>query len=290
MTKYFGGRPNKGRFDGSQGIIFLGLFFLGSLSLLAVLFLTSSEEPGQQAAAVVVKEQPPALQEVEVLVPFKDIPAGQQLQSAMFRIELRPALSINERTVRSAEQIQGYFSRTMIVGRQPFSFEHVSNVRPISAISSNIPVGFRAVTIRVNDTAGVGGWILPGGRVDVYWASKVRGRSAVSLLIQNARVLSLNRQVNSNIAAQQPSTVTLLVAAPDAKKIHLARQSGSLSLSLRGDADPGEASQGGTIDTNALLGRSASSSSVRRESKGVVTFGGIKYLVDANGELTRVTN
>ncbi|MCB0310477.1 MAG: hypothetical protein KDD42_04545, partial [Bdellovibrionales bacterium] len=71
------------------------------------------------------------------------------------------------------------------------------------------------------------------------WSSKIKGRPGVKVIVQNAKVLSAERQTAEQVkpGAPIPSTVTLLVVAKDAAKIQLASTTGSLSLSLRGDTD-----------------------------------------------------
>jgi pilus assembly protein CpaB len=124
---------------------------------------------------------------------------------------------------------------------QPLSDKMVTNVRPITAISSKIPEGYRAVTIPVDQTTGVEGWAKPGVKVDVSWTSVRDGRSLVTTIVYNAEVLSAGGSPSSN-PNEPPSaatTVTLLVTDADAGKIHLAQTNGKVSLSLRGDNDSG---------------------------------------------------
>ena len=87
-------------------------------------------------------------------------------------------------------------------------------------------------------TSSVEGWARAGAFVDVVWNSVINGKPAATVIIQNAKILSAERQIEANPQEGQapvPSTVTLLVLADDATKIHLAETTGKLSLQLRGD-------------------------------------------------------
>lgn len=287
MSRHFGGGTAR-QSDRPKVILFLCVLFLLLFTALAYLLLRPSGET-TDTGTVVIEDAPPQLAMKEVLIPLRTVEAGQGLQQSMFRVEERLSSAVPERAVRNFEQIRGYFARTLIVPGVPLQMDYVTNVRPISAISSAIPAGFRAVTIRVDDTASVEGWALPGSKVDVVWASKVRGQPGITTIVQNAKVLSADRQVQANPGGGPvPSTVTLLVSAKDAQKIQLASTTGSLSLSLRGDAESGKAVSGGTITVSDLFGGSRSRGPVLSRNKGTVTVDGKKWIVNADGSLTPV--
>jgi pilus assembly protein CpaB len=104
-----------------------------------------------------------------------------------------------------------------------------------------IPVGMRAVTVRVNDVVGVAGFVLPGMRVDVT----VTGRPSSSnetlttTVLQNITVLSAGQTMapDSRGAAINAQTVTLLVSPEQAEIIVLAGSEGRIQLILRNGSD-----------------------------------------------------
>src|SRR3546814_9365193 len=106
----------------------------------------------------------------------------------------------------------------------------------------------RAVTIRVNDVAGVAGFVLPGDRVDVLLTrdrtggegGNVANNLITDVLLQNVKVLGIDQDANQE--KDKPSVakaVTLEVSPQQAQKLALASQLGSLALMLRnlGDAE-----------------------------------------------------
>ena len=112
-----------------------------------------------------------------------------------------------------------------------------------ATLSALVRDGMKAVTIRVNDVEGVGGFVLPGDRVDVVLTRQVDKSSASNdLVLQNARVLAIDQVADER--ADKPTVakaVTLEVDMVGAQKLSLASSVGTLSLMLR---KAGEASAG----------------------------------------------
>ena len=104
-----------------------------------------------------------------------------------------------------------------------------------ATLSAVIQDGMRAVTVRVNDVEGVGGFVLPGDRVDVLLTRQAERTTGMNdVVIQNARVLAVDQLADD--AADRPTVVkavTLEVDTTGAQKIALAASLGNLSLMLR---------------------------------------------------------
>ena len=106
-----------------------------------------------------------------------------------------------------------------------------------------IPVGMRAVTVRVNDVVGVAGFVFPGMRVDVL----VTGRPPESAgmitttCLQNILVLSAGTTTQPDARGQAipAPTVTLLVSPGQAETLTLAASDGRIQLVLRNSNDQG---------------------------------------------------
>ena len=108
-------------------------------------------------------------------------------------------------------------------------------------LAPTIPVGMRAVTVRVNDVASVAGFVLPGMRVDVL----VTGRpptsegDMTSTVLQNMLVLSAGTTIQADARGQaiQAPTVTLLATPEQSETLTLAGNEGRLQLVLRNSSD-----------------------------------------------------
>jgi len=107
-------------------------------------------------------------------------------------------------------------------------------------LNSMIAMPLRAVTIPVNEVAGVAGFVKPDDRVDVVLTSASEGGGSARVLLQNMRVLAVAQTAtNENEEPQVVSTVTLEANPTEAKKLILASQVGAMSLVLRSNEDGG---------------------------------------------------
>ncbi|MFN3323359.1 MAG: Flp pilus assembly protein CpaB [Bryobacteraceae bacterium] len=125
-----------------------------------------------------------------------------------------------------------------------------------------IPVGMRAVSVRVNDVVGVAGFVLPGMRVDVLVTGQpqdgARGRMTTTVL-QNILVLSAGQKMEADARGQAISapTVTLLVSPEQAELLTLAGSEGQIQLVLRNGSDQGMEKTPGRHASELFGGRRA---------------------------------
>lgn len=258
-----GGFAGRGRKKNRNLLLLLSAcaFVLVFIVLIALIMQQTkpATPPPQAVREVVVVQQPSKpepIQMVNVLVPIQEIEAGKPLDESLFKMVERPAMAVTEDSVRSFDEIKGLYPRSILAANQPLVKDLFTAVRPPNQVSAKIPVGFRAVTINVNATTSVEGWANPGASVDVHWISNVTGEQTATLLVQNAKVLSSERQVEGQQLAGSvvPTTATLLVSEKDAQKISLASTSGFLVMHLRGATDSGQsASTSGSLTFRDLL-------------------------------------
>ena len=104
-----------------------------------------------------------------------------------------------------------------------------------ATLSAIVGDGMKAVSVRVNDVEGVGGFVLPGDRVDVVLTRQLeKGNATTEVVLQNARVLAVDQSADDRASkAAVAKAVTLEVDTVGAQKIWLAASVGSLSLLLR---------------------------------------------------------
>lgn len=142
---------------------------------------------------------------------------------------------------------------------EPVLLAKLSGANGRASLSNILTPGMRAVTIKTDEIAGVGGFVTPGDRVDVVLtrdagkisevAKNAEGATGSTLtseiVLENVKVLSVGQAADERQSAPQVAgSVTLEVNADGAQKIALARNIGSLSLSLRAAAEGGLATQG----------------------------------------------
>jgi pilus assembly protein CpaB len=108
-------------------------------------------------------------------------------------------------------------------------------------LPSLIPPGMRAVSVRVNDTSSVAGFVLPGTRVDVLLTGNPEGvnQQETTTVLENVAVLATGQKLERNAAGEPQTTpvITLLVSPDDAQKLTLAANQGKIQLALRNPLD-----------------------------------------------------
>lgn len=109
-----------------------------------------------------------------------------------------------------------------------------------AGLAATIPVGMRAVAMRVNEVVGLAGFVLPGMRVDVLVAGNAPGSSTTlcRTVLQNIEVLSAGQKIEKNNEGKPESAqvVNLLVTPNQAETLNLASDS-RIQLVLRNPLD-----------------------------------------------------
>lgn len=130
--------------------------------------------------------------------------------------------------------------------------DRVSGFGGRATLSQIIQPGMRAVTLRVNDVSGAGGFVLPGDRVDVLSTIQPTNKridTVTNILLQDVRVLAIDQLADENQeGAVVAKATTVEVDAEEAQKIALASTIGTLTLSLRNIASEIDAD---AVATNA---------------------------------------
>ncbi len=115
-----------------------------------------------------------------------------------------------------------------------------------AGLTSAIPEGMRAVSVRVNEIVGVAGFVLPGTRVDVILTGspeRQRDVEMARIILENVQVLAAgqNLEQTEDGKAQEVQVITLLVSPAQAQALALAQNDGLIQLALRNPMDLAEA-------------------------------------------------
>ena len=113
-----------------------------------------------------------------------------------------------------------------------------------------IPVGMRAVSVRVNEVVGVAGFVLPGMHVDILVTGRPPGDNSLTMtttVLQDITVLSAGQTVQPDPRGQaiNAPVVTLLVSPEQAELLTLAGNETKIQLVLRNASDKGLSSTPG---------------------------------------------
>ncbi len=286
MSRHFGGVPSKRGPDQRTLILVVASFFMIILMVLAVVLVKKS---GKGNAVEVTATSNTDINLANVVVPVRRIEVGEKLTPDMFRIELRSRFGLSEGVIGDLASTEGFYSRSLILPDQPLYRDYLTQYGSNNPIVQEIPAGFRAVSIRVDDTSSVEGWIRKGSIVDVQLVTKVNAQDVLKVIVEKAKVLSAERTVVANTQQtvdKVPTTVTLLVNSDDANKITLASMNGRLNLVLR-NPDDDIANPASSIDMPNVMNlqRAAVQMEAKRSCPGRLVVGGETKCICANGDM-----
>jgi pilus assembly protein CpaB len=222
----------------------------------------------------------PVVELVDCLVATEKIEPGTPLDPSRFKKETRPVISGGASVVTSFEKLRGAYAASFIAAGQPLLAEYITTKAPVNEIQANIPEGFRAVSVSVDDVSNVEGWVRAGAKVDVMLASQISNKPVITLLAQNAKVLSTGKVGGTRaVKGAGSTTITIMVTVEEATKIQLASTAGVMSLALRGDEDTVESADSQTVTLDAVFGLATPQAVSGPPREGRITFGGRNYLI-----------
>jgi pilus assembly protein CpaB len=214
----------------SRGLlIFLGALFIGTLAAFyAYQWVQSRTSPGEGLAPVVVAAV--------------EIPYGEKLDPKLVQIAKWPKDSIPPGAFKTVDEVQDLVATQKIYPNEPLLPGRAAKHLPGSVLASTIAPNMRAVSVRVNDVAGVGGFLAPGNRVDVIHTSRAKNgnnnEQMSELLEENLKVLAVDQVASPD--QEKPAvarSVTLEVTPEQAEHIVQAAAEGALQLVLRNPLD-----------------------------------------------------
>jgi pilus assembly protein CpaB len=239
--------------------LIIGFIFAG-----AALFMLFNNRPQAEQATAAV----PVIATTKIMVTTRDIAYGDKIVADFIKAVDWPVESVpKEAILTRADLLEGPEAprialRPMSAG-EPYLKSKVSGFGERPILSRKLGEGMRAFTVRINDVSGVGGFILPGDRVDILLTRQLDGRTgkenlATDVLLQNVTVLGIDQL--SSEKANEPvlgKSVTFEVTLEQAQKLALATQVGSLSLSLRNYATLKEEQAGQIAARDLGVGKAA---------------------------------
>ena len=173
-----------------------------------------------------------------IVVAAKPLRFGQELTTAHLREMSWPDDALpNGASSKISDLLAGgrRVALTAIEPNEPVLNTKITGPGQRATLSAMLRDGLKAVTIRVNDVEGVGGFVLPGDRVDVSLTRQIDKSNATSeVVLQNSRVLAIDQIADER--TDKPAVVkavTLEVDVIGAQKLSLAASVGTLSLMLR---------------------------------------------------------
>lgn len=195
-----------------------------------------------------------------VVVAVKDIPAGALLEKSSLEVKQWPAVAVPKEALASLEAANGRVARVPVFIGEVIVPARLAPKGTAPGLEARISPGMRAMSVRINDVAGLSGLVQPNSRVDVLVTLREAGSYAAEevskLFLENMRVLSMgSRTTRDDSGDPSPATTATLEVTPSqAERLAVAMRQGTIQLVLRGFDD---------VDSTRTKG--ASSSEVRAQ-------------------------
>jgi pilus assembly protein CpaB len=193
------------------------------------------------------------------------IPLGSKIIPEQIMVVQFPKESTPDGAFDSPEKLAGRVAVVNIAAREPITESRLAAEGTAAGLSAVIPEGYRAMTVKVDDAAGISGFITPGTLVDVVVTIDPREGSAQQdpiskIVLQNIKVLANGQNIDEpkdERKATSVKAVTLQVTPEQAEKLALATSEGKLQLVMRNQIDQGDEQTPGVNKRSLLSGDAA---------------------------------
>ncbi len=180
----------------------------------------------------------------QIVVAAEKIAAGTMIRAEQLKTSSWLTETAPEGSFGAVEQLAGRYTRTTIYPDEMILAGRLADPRSMGGLPSLIPEGMRAMTLRVDDTISVAGFVRPGHRVDVLTTIDIddlNNQTVTRTILQNLEVIATGQEVDDEDAvrnAKLAPTVTVLVTPEQAELLTLASNAGVIRLVLRNTTDP----------------------------------------------------
>ncbi|HEX5873127.1 MAG TPA: Flp pilus assembly protein CpaB [Pyrinomonadaceae bacterium] len=193
------------------------------------------------------------------------IPLGSKIIPEQIMVVQFPKDSTPDGAFDSPEKLAGRVAVVNIAAREPITEARLAPEGTSAGLAAVIPEGYRAMTVKVDDAAGISGFIMPGTLVDVVVTIDPREGSGMQdpiskIVLQNIKVLANGQNIDKPENEREANTVkavTLQVLPEQAEKLALASSEGKLQLVMRNQIDQGDEQTKGVNKRNLLGGDTA---------------------------------
>ena len=196
----------------------------------------------------------------KVVVAAHDLQVGELIADADLT-QIAWSGPVPEYALKSPQEIVGRGVIANIYQNEPILEKRLAPKGAGAGLASTIPVGMRAVALRVNEVVGLAGFVLPGMRVDVLISGSAPGAdqshgSLCKTALQNIEVLSAGQRIEKNADGKPEAAqvVNLLVTPDQAEVLSLASENTRVQLVLRNPLDEKEQKTNG-VSLASLFGQ-----------------------------------
>jgi len=186
---------------------------------------------------VTVKTRIPVAATRSVIVAAADISPGTALSGGLVKTVTWPLKVIPPKSAATMPEIEGRVAMVPIPQGNPVLFSMLAPEGTAAGLSGILPDGKRALTVKVDEVAGVAGFIHPGDHVDVLVDLPVKEATEhFSKTILHDILVLTTGQIWQQKGDNKPvvvNTVTMEVSPQEAEVLNLASNEGKIRLALR---------------------------------------------------------
>lgn len=175
----------------------------------------------------------------QVFIATADISPGTALSGTVVKAVTWPKAVIPPNSAATMREIEGRVVKVPIPQGNPVLFSMLAPVGTAAGLSGILDDGKRALTVKVDEVAGVAGFLHPGDHVDVLMdmAMKDQGqREHFSKTILHDITILTTGQIWEQKGDNKPmvvNTVTLELTPEEAEVLNLASNNGKIRMALR---------------------------------------------------------
>ena len=224
-------------------------------------------------------QQKPVAQGTMVLVAKNDLPTGSFIKPEHLRWQPWPddgASNYVRQGSRRLEEFVGSVVRSRVAAGEPVTDGRVVKPDDRGFMAAVLTPGMRAISVAVNPTSGISGFVLPGDRVDLVLTHAIKSdrrgggeadRHASETILSDLRVLAIGQKIQESKSGETivAGTATLEVSPKQVEMVAVAIELGKLSLSLRSlgktESEDSEYLSGADIGTGKPLAAGANPAS-----------------------------
>ena len=208
--------------------------------------------------------------EKKLLVAARDLQIGSAITEADLRMAPWQA-QVPASTVQDPREAIGRGVIATIYKDEPVLAGRLAPKGAGAGLAAMIPLGKRAVALRVNEVVGVAGFVVPGMRVDVVISGNGpesganRSGTLSRTVLQNIEVLSAGQHIERSVDGKpsDAQVVNLLVSPDQAEILSLAGSETKVQLVLRNPMDTQEETTHGSSLAKLFGGSFAPSAEMR---------------------------
>jgi len=182
-----------------------------------------------------------------VVVVQQPIKAGKAITADQVKAIAWPGSAVPQDASTRTKDVVGRVARVSMIPGEPVLPGKLAPKGSKGGLSSIIPEGKRAITVKVNEVIAVAGFALPGSYVDILVNGKDANKRTFSrTVLSRVKVLAVDQVTSGDPDKPKVvNAVTLELTPNESEKLDLARNIGRLSLILRNELDSSEINSAG---------------------------------------------